>query len=390
MKKSLFLLLPIVIFLFFTCFECESNVEPLEQLEPELVWSYKLPELATFNDDLMPVIDDGFTYVAAKGTIKKVELQNGVVFWETSLGIEGNGAAHSHKLLHYERLLFLNHKSWVKAFNKDNGELIWETILENFNSIDLSIMSQNKSSLLLGGQNECVKLNKFTGEIELRLEIKELMVGGNSQSARDPIISDVDDYIYVPTGYNSAEGLKGNILCYNSISGQFLWGFKGNVPDSNPSSCAIKDSFVVFADGRKITALNRFTGTKIWDIEVKNDAFEASIIIDKETIYIGSHAESFMYAFELINGKLKWKSENTPSSIITIPTVVDNKIYFSNWAYIYVLNTTDGSTLWKSLPPEYEEDNSYRYISPVAVGEGYIVCIGNKKVYCLTDPWHSL
>ena len=24
--------------------------------------------------------------------------------------------------------------------------------------------------------------------------------------------------------------------------------------------------------------------------------------------------------------------------------------------------------------------------SPVEVGEGYMVCVGSKKVYCLTDP----
>lgn len=372
------------------CFECENNVEPIERLEPELVWSYDIPVgVQAFSDDVMPVIENGYTYVASDTMLRCVELESGDVKWKTLLGIPNNRIIRSKKLLHSDNLLFLNHAEWVKAFNKSDGSLVWETTLANFEDIDLSIMSQDQNSLILGGRGEFIKFNKFTGAIELRRAVTEMMYGGNLQSAQNPIISDIDDYIYVPTGYNTAIGLKGNLLCYNSETGEFLWGFPTEDDDTDVSSCAIKNDFAVFVSGSSIYALNRFTGKKLWQTKVQNDGFAYSVIIDKETVYIGSHALSFMYAFELQTGKLKWKSEDTPSSIITIPTVIEDRIYFTNWAYIYVLNTSNGSTLWKSLPPEYKDDNSYRYKSSVAVGEGYMVCVGNKKVYCLTDPWYK-
>ena len=38
------------------------------------------------------------------------------------------------------------------------------------------------------------------------------------------------------------------------------------------------------------------------------------------------------------------------------------------------------------LPPEARQGNPASYLSPVAVGEKYMVVIGSKKVYCLTRP----
>lgn len=383
--KIIFLGLAII--LLFTCFECENSVEPPITLEAEVVWSFDFPNgIKAFSDRVMPVIDNGYTYIAVDSTLRCVELESGKQKWKIFLGIAGNRLIRSSKLLHSGNLLFLNHAEWVKAFDKNNGSLVWETIIENYTDIDLSIMSQNENSLLLGGQGEVVKLNKLSGQIELRIELTQMMAGGRLQLAYNPVISNSNDYIYVPTGYVTYEGSKGNLLCYNSVTGEFLWGFPAN-ENFGINTCAIKGNTVVFAVASAMIALNRFTGEKLWKTKIANEGFWSSVIIDGETVYMGSAALSMMYAFDFNSGKLKWKSEDTKSSIITIPTAIDNRIYFCNLAYIYVVNTANGSTIWKSLPPEYRDDSSYRYISSVAVGEGYMVCVGNKKVYCLTDPW---
>ncbi len=278
--------------------------------------------------------------------------------------------------------LFLNNNNWVKSFDKIDGKLIWETIIDNFNPINLSIMSQNNYSLLLGGQGEVIKISKQTGAIELRIKIDELIPVGYTQLAYNPIISE-DGFIYVSTGWFDGTKNKGNILCYNSNSGKFVWGFEA---PSVVESCAFKDSLIVFPSGSTMISLNRYSGFEVWKNTIENDGFWESVTINDETVYMGSTALAKMYAFDLRTGKLKWISEGTKSSIITIITVKNNRVYFCNFAYIYVLDASTGSVIWKGLPPEYEKDRSYRYSSPVAVGDGYMVCIGNKKVYCLTDP----
>lgn len=382
MKIKIFMIL-VPFILLFTSFECEQPIEPIAKYEVKVVWSYSVPDKG-FSDLVMPVIENGFAYIAADSTLKCIGLKSGNIKWETFLGINGNRVLHSQKLLHSDNLLFLNHSNWIKAYDKSNGNLVWLTTIENFNEIDLSIMSQNGNSLVLGGQGEVIKISKLTGNIELRIKLEELIPAGYIQGAYNPVISD-DGFIYVPTGWNSWQGLKGNMLCYNSETGKYLWGFES--PHSfDIQSCAIKDSLLIFASSSTMFALNRYNGRNIWATTINDDSFWQSVTIEDETVYMGSNNQAKMYAFDLRSGKLKWKSEGTKSSIITIITVQNGRVYFCNFAYIYVLDASTGSVIWKGLPPEYEKDRSYRYSSPVAVGEGYLVCIGNKKVYCLTDP----
>ena len=66
-------------------------------------------------------------------------------------------------------------------------------------------------------------------------------------------------------------------------------------------------------------------------------------------------------------------------SNISIPTVLDGKLYFNNsgGGGIWVIDATTGAVLFNSRPPEGS------YISSLGVGNGHMVNIGNLKVYCL-------
>lgn len=382
MKIKIFItLIPFI--LLFTSFECEQPIEPIAKYEAKVIWSYSVPNKG-FSDLVMPVIENGLVYIAADSTLKCIELESGNIEWEILLGISGNRVLQSQKLLHSGNLLFLNHSNWIKAYDKSNGNLVWETIINDLIPIDLSIMSQNANSIVLGGQGKVIKISKLTGNIELRINLAELIPSGYDQGAFNPVISE-DGFIYVPTGWNSWQGLKGNMLCYNSETGNYLWGFE-SPHNFDIQSCGIKDSILTFASSSTMFALNRFNGRKIWQTTINDDSFWQSLTIKDETVYMGSNNLAKMYAFDLRSGKLKWKSVATESSIITIITVQNGRVYFCNFAYIYVLDASTGSVIWKGLPPEYANDKSYRYSSPVAVGEGYMVSIGNKKVYCLKDP----
>lgn len=364
----------------FTSFSCNESFSPVVH-EANVIWT---KDIAHPLNLVQPVIENGFVYVAVDKTIKCFKLDNGTLIWESYLGQNSYPIA-STKLLHSGRILFLNHKNLVKAFDKITGTLVWEKHFENFNPINLQIMSQNSSSLVVGGQGEVIKISKSSGAIELRIKLNELVPAGYIQLAYNPIITD-DGYIYVPTGiaWYTGNGSKGNILCYNANTGEFIWGYE--IPtDFGSQSCAVKDTFIVFPSATSMFALNRFTGKKLWQTNVYDGMWE-SVTIEGETVYMGSTDQARMYAFDLRTGKLKWKSESTRSSIITIITVTNGRVYFCNFAYIYVLNASNGSVIWKGLPPEYYQDRSYLYSSPVAVGEGYMVDVGSRKIYCLTDP----
>jgi hypothetical protein len=64
---------------------------------------------------------------------------------------------------------------------------------------------------------------------------------------------------------------------------------------------------------------------------------------------------------------------------------MDNKLYFNNsgGGGIWVLDTTNGHILVNAKPPGYSTNMDDSYISSLGVGSGYMVNIGNLKVYCL-------
>ena len=204
--------------LIFSHFSCDGPIIPITY-ESKVIWSNDVSRPLNL---VKPIIENGYTYIAADSTIKCIKLENGELVWETSLGYI-SGSIESSKLLDSGNQLFLNNNNWVKSFDKIDGKLIWETIIDNFNPINFSIMSQNNYSLLLGGQGEVIKLSKQTGAIELRIKIDELIPAGYTQLAYNPIISE-DGFIYVSTGWFDGAKNKGNILCYNSNSGKFVWG----------------------------------------------------------------------------------------------------------------------------------------------------------------------
>ena len=79
-----------------TSFSCEEPITPVKN-EANVVWSKDVGRPLNL---VKPIIDNGFTYVAADTTIKCIKLNNGTLVWETSLGFYFSGNIASTKLLY--------------------------------------------------------------------------------------------------------------------------------------------------------------------------------------------------------------------------------------------------------------------------------------------------
>jgi outer membrane protein assembly factor BamB len=89
-----------------------------------------------------------------------------------------------------------------------------------------------------------------------------------------------------------------------------------------------------------------------------------------------------------MTGATIWKTKLRTGSINDILTVKDGKVYFcvGMGGEIFVLSANNGRLIWNGKPPEASRDRDASFISNLAVGEGYMVNVGSKKVYCLTSP----
>ena len=359
--------------------QCENPSGVTEKkYDNKVVWSY--PILEGFGDLTKPVINDGKAFIPSNSILICARLADGKKLWQIDLG----GHLASEDVLYDNGSIYLVLSDKILCFNAASGEKIWETLPSDFIAQSLSTISQTQTYLFIGGNNgKTVKISKSTGSVDLIFLLTQLIWNGYTQSARHPVASTSDNYLYIPTGWWTGEELRGNLLCFNSETGEYLWGYETTEKDASILGCAISDSIIVFPSGQSMIALNRFSGKKIWNVKIVDDAFWWNPTIINGTVYMGSSAKGKMYAFDLRTGEIKWISEETPSSIITLITVQDGKVFFCNNSRIYVLNAYTGKTIWWGHPPEHDKDGVSTYSSPVAVGEGYMVNVGSSKVYCL-------
>jgi len=398
-KKMAAVIIRVAVAAFLFSCQCDKGTDLQNATNPRVVWSYDKP--ANFLEAVQPVIDNGKVYVASDTSIVCVELVNGKKIWSKGLGI--TNSIKSGKLLHSGGMLFQNHSLWVKAFEKTTGNLVWKVNKDASKAIDLSIMAQNSTHLFLGERGFVLRISKLMGNVDLTIQLDSLVSPGTVQNGYDPQVSETEGYLYVPTGIPPSQNFpafRGNVFCYNSQTGEYVWGFRipnkkillpglqdSTILDAAAYGCAIQDSFIVFPAGRRIYALNRFTGTLKWEKVFDGDSFGAGAVIQGNTIYVGSQAGASVYAIDLATAQILWRTK-TQGSIFNLLTVLDNRVYLCNGldGQIWVFNSSNGNVIWRSFPPDYYNDSYAVYSSNLAVGEGYMVDVGSKKVYCLSTP----
>jgi outer membrane protein assembly factor BamB len=361
-------------------------------LSPKVIWKY--PALGGSNW-VQPVIYNDNIYAAFDSSLLCFNIKDGSLVWKKSL--ENKTWLASSKLLFNNNQLFINHSSWVKSFDLE-GTLLWNTSIDNLLAIDISIMTQNNNNIFLGRRGDVLSVSKNSGNIDLTIKLDSLIPENITQFSYNPVVSD-DNLLYVPTGYWDPENppVRGNMFCYDAITGEYKWGFKipnkkillpgaqdSTIIDSGSYGCAVDGDKVVFAASATVFALNRFTGELIWEKMFPDDAFGWGLTIYQNTIYIGSQGNAYMYALDLTNGNLKWRSRIS-GSMFNIITVENGKVFYcvTLGGDIFIQDAATGTILWNDFPPEYDTDRNAIYHSNLAVGEGYMINVGTKYVYCL-------
>ena len=108
--------------------------------------------------------------------------------------------------------------------------------------------------------------------------------------------------------------------------------------------------------------------------------------VQGDAIYAASVGR-YAHRLDLQTGREDWRRNITYSNT-SIPTIQNGRFYFNNsgGGGIWVLDTEDGSVIYHENTPNYSNDSYDVYISSLGVGEGYMVNVGSKAVYCLRVP----
>src|SRR5699024_4152555 len=147
---------------------------------------------------------------------------------------------------------------------------------------------------------------------------------------------------------------------------------------------ALTESTIVALQGKAIVTFSREMGEINWFKNFPKSGFDVGLSVKNGSIYAASNGH-YAFRLDLQTGEVIWK-RNIFYSNTSITTVKKSRLYFNNsgGGAIWVLDTKNGSIIYRELPPNYKHDSYDVYISSLAVGEGYMVNVGSKAVYCLT------
>lgn len=358
-----------------------------------------------------PLIKDGTVYFIQDGYLKAFTLEEGSKIWSTRIVREGRNGGYSHAILESGNKLFLDQGFTIQAHSKSDGQIIWETWVtenaEEVSGIGEPIMSQDDRYLYGGRDGYALKVRKSDGKIMWRYPLDRLIPEGVTQGATEPIISPFgDNILYVPTHYYDRttpgeEEFGANMFAFDASTGDILWQTRVEYKIDNHYTEQPGDSLVasppiydievtefsiVALQGKSIVVLNRSDGKMKWFKNFPEGGFDVGLAVHDGSIYAAS-VGNFAHRLNLQTGEEIWR-RNIRYANTSIPTIQNGRIYFTNsgGGSIWVLDTTDGSIVYHNRPPNYNNDNFDVYISSLGVGEGYMVNVGSKAVYCLTVP----
>lgn len=355
-----------------------------------------------------PLIEEGTVYFVQDTQLKAYTLKEGKRLWSINTG-NGN---FSRAILSSENTLYLDEGFSIKAISKANGRVLWNNLVTpdatEFSGMGEPVMSQDEEHLYAGRRGYVLQLRKSDGVVTQHYPIDRLVPEGVSQGATEAIISPYGDGILYVSGTSfdrsqstPEQASKGNIFAINSASGEYLWEREIIVTVSNPYTPASDDSMtgspmiydievtrqhVVVLAGFYIVALDRINGEVIWKTYLPESGFDVGLTVDAEAIYAAS-VGTYAHKLDLTTGEELWRRDIFYSNT-SIPTVQNNRLYFANsgGGDIWVLDTSTGKVIYSKLPPGYKTDSHDIYISSLGVGEGYMVNVGSKAVYCLKVP----
>ena len=204
------------------------------------------------------------------------DLDSGEEVWRSGLGVSTQ--LSGRKLLADDQYLYVNHSSWIKAFSKATGNVVWTRRFQEFSPILRAKMAQNETHLFLGGHGEVIRVSKDDGTLDLRIPTVQLQPEGVVQLAYDPSVSS-DGLLYVPTGYvvEGVPDIQGNLLVYDAESGDYKWGYQAEnkkipIPEYNDTLVVdagiyrldLTEEEVILPYGQSVVSLNRHSGEVLW------------------------------------------------------------------------------------------------------------------------------
>ena len=264
--------------------------------------------------DASPIYDNGIVYIGTDGGILlAVDAETGKPKWQfkTEGRIAGEAAVTTRK--GQKVVIVGSHDGQLYCINAETGKQVWA--YETGDYVNCGIVLDD-NTIVLGGCDTMMHLidlntGKGTAQIELGGEV-----------AGTPALSKGHAYI----GH-----MQGEVLAIDLKQKKIAWRFRDRDFPFIGSPALVGDTLLIGSKGRRIYAVNRKTGEKLWDARTRGGVEGAPVIANGRAIF-GS-AGGRLSIIEMKDGSTVWQ-QDLGGAINTSPAVTNELI---------VVGSEDGS-----------------------------------------------
>jgi outer membrane protein assembly factor BamB len=239
------------------------------------------------------------------------------------------------------------------AFNASNGKTIWELKNQGISVADNGILYSARGAL-----------NASTGT--------------SIWNSSGGYFSTVADGYY----YTSQEEQQSNgndnwlFVALNASTGTEIWTAPGLYLRYPP---AVEGGYFYFGTGTGVSALNAYTGSKLWDCGINNHGVEVSPAVAEGRVYV-SAVDGNVYCIDALTGEKIWNYTVGPGSYSSPASAYGDVYIGSHDGKVYAFNASTGEKIWVFTNHNY----NYSIESSPAVANGAVyVVAGDGNLYAL-------
>jgi outer membrane protein assembly factor BamB len=328
-------------------FKSKDNAEPptpltklTSQLTAKVLWK---AHTGGSNDNyfkLLPVIHGGQLFTASpKGYVRAFNLQDGKLLWEKRLTVPISGGVGLGEGL----LLLGTSKGEVIALAEPNGQEQWRS---QVTSEILAIPRLSKGIVVVRTvDGKLFGLEKLTGKriwVYERDKVPLLSLRGTS----NPVVNEGR----VVAGFDN-----GKIVVLDLLSGQLLWEASVSVPkgrtelermtDIDADPILIDNTIYVSSYQGNTLAVDLQKGQPLWKRDISS---HTGFTVDKDTLYL-TDGQSQLWALNRYSGATLWKQDKLQARGITTPMIMGDYIVVGDKeGYLHWMRRDDGQFVARS------------------------------------------
>lgn len=263
--------------------------------------------------------------------------------WTDYASMGGEEMGYSLPLVaHGDQLFGIGLEGNLLAWNKDDGDILWEAELDEAISSGLAV---HQDQLFMGTRNgELISVSAQGGERLWRTRL-------SSQVLAVPQINESKNQLLVQTG-------DGQVYALELKTGRIMWNYASEEPlltlHGTASPRVIPGvTFAGFANGRMVALDNR-NGNKLWDVRVAAPEGRTDIerlidvdgqpLITRDGMLVSTSFQGRVVAMDPRSGRAIW--ERKDSSYYPAVEAGSVILYVDEGSRVIAVDARSGSILW--------------------------------------------